>query len=338
MKQARSSTPSVHKMSIRSPTDGSVTAGRSGSSFHRECRGFCGSGPQRFDLESIDGIRYSPARVDGGTQHEPEGTESSVFRFRDSRVEMTVPFQQFDVSRSFCVMLHDVAPIYASHVATFTQSLAPLVGNQMSAAVVPCWGGVPLGEQDRPFLDRVQAEYANILLHGFEHFRPGKGGLVSKISDGKDEMNGLDPAETDRRLAAGQEILARWLGHPACGFIAPTYKIGFATPDRLAKFGIHYTVGYGKVETSSGHRLPIGTWVWDVSPIRLLCRLGYRLGEIQYRFRRNALPCVVLHPLDLERGFLPQIERTVQKLLRAGRQPVLLESLGYGAKPLPAAS
>ena len=57
----------------------------------------------------------------------------------------------------------------------------------------------------------------------------------------------------------------------------------------------------------------------------------YRLGEIQYRFRKSALPCVVLHPLDLERGFLPQIERTVQKLLSAGRQPVLLESIGFGA-------
>ena len=234
-------------------------------------------------------------------------------------------------------MLHDVAPIYASHVETFSRSMSPLVGNQMSAAVVPCWGGVPLSERDRPFLDRVQEEYANILLHGYEHFRPGVGGFVSKISDGKDEMNGLDPAETDRRLEAGQEILSRWLGQPACGFIAPTYKIGFATPERLARFGIHYTVGYRQVATSTGLRLPISTWVWDVSPIRLLCRFGYRLGEMQYRFRKHALPCVVLHPLDLERGFLPQIERTVQKLLNAGRKPVLLESIGFGTPALPVA-
>ena len=246
---------------------------------------------------------------------------------------MTQNPQQLDVSRSFCVMLHDVAPLYESHVATFTKSLAPLVGNAMSAAVVPCWGGVSLCDKDRPFLDRVRAEYANIQLHGYEHFRPGRGGLLSKIADGKDEMNGLDSAETDRRLAAGQEILERWMGQPASGFIAPTYKIGFATPERLAKFGIHYTVGYGQVVTSTGQRLRLSSWIWDVSPIRVLCHAGYRLGELQYRFRRHALPCVVLHPLDLERGFLPQIERTVQKLLSAGRQPVLLESLGYGATP-----
>lgn len=253
-------------------------------------------------------------------------------------MDMNDGLQQFDVARSFCVMLHDVAPIYASHVAEFTRALAPLVGNAMSAAVVPCWAGVPLMERDRPFLDRVRDEYANILLHGYEHFRPAGGGLVSAIADGKDEMNGLDPAETDRRLAAGQEILAQWLGQPARGFIAPTYRPGFATPDRLAKFGIHYTVGYQQVVTSTGQRLPLATWVWDVSPMRILCRAGYRLGELQYRFRKRALPCVVLHPLDLERGFLPQIEQTVQKLFDAGRQPVLLESMGYGAPASPVAA
>lgn len=251
---------------------------------------------------------------------------------------MTVNTLPLDVSKSFCVMLHDAAPIYASHVATFTEAMAPLIGNAMSAAVVPCWAGVPLCENDRPFLDRVRAEYANIQLHGYEHFRPGRGGMRSKIADGKDEMNGLDEAETDRRLAAGQELLERWLGQRASGFIAPTYAIGRATPGRLAKVGIHYTVGYGSVITSTGESLPLATWVWDVSPIRLLCRAGYRLGEIQYRFRKRALPCVVLHPLDLERGFLPQIVKTVQRLLQAGRRPVLLESFGYGAVPRPVAA
>lgn len=251
---------------------------------------------------------------------------------------MTGGSQSFDLSRSFCVMLHDVAPIFEAEVATFTRAMAPLLGNAMSAAFVPCWGGEPLSDKDRPFLERVRDEYANILLHGYEHFRPGRGGLVSKIADGKDEMNGLDPAETDRRLAAGQEVLTRWLGQPATGFIAPTYKIGHATPERLAKFGIHYTVGYGNVVTSAGERLPLASWVWDVSPVRLLCRAGYRLGQIQYRFRKRALPCVVLHPLDLGRGFLPQIERTVIKLLQSGRQPVLLESLGFGVPAVPAAA
>ncbi|AMV18561.1 DUF2334 domain-containing protein [Planctomyces sp. SH-PL14] len=277
---------------------------------------------------------YSPrARQSRKPTENSHGERLPPVGAADSRPAMNDNTPPLDVSKSFCVMLHDVAPIYASHVATFTEAMAPLVGTAMSAAVVPCWAGVPLCDNDRPFLDRVLAEYGNIQLHGYEHFRPGPRGLRSKIADGKDEMNGLDPAETDRRLAAGQEALERWLGNRACGFIAPTYQIGFATPDRLARFGIHYTVGYGQVTTSTGERLSLSSWCWDISPIRLLCRAGYRLGQIQYRFRKRALPCVVLHPLDLERGFLPQIVRTVQRLLRDGRQPVLLESLGYGSAP-----
>lgn len=246
---------------------------------------------------------------------------------------MTQFISPIDYSKSFCVMLHDVAPLYAEHVATITKALSPLVGNLMSAAVVPCWAGTPLSAQDRPFLDRVQADYSNILLHGYEHFRPKSGGLYSRITDGKDEFNGLDAVETDRRLAAGQELLEKWLGQRASGFIAPTFKIGLATPDRLARFGIHYTVGYSKVITSSGREFPLVTWTWDISPIRMLCRLGYRMGEVQHRFRSQALRCVAIHPLDLERGFLPQILRTVKKLLDDGRQPVLLEFLGYGRPP-----
>jgi predicted deacetylase len=289
-------------------------------------------GAIRIDLESIIEFGYILKHFGNGNQPNIQTRYQPQLRCGDIRTAMTMNSQQLDFSRSFCVMLHDVAPIYETHVATFTKSLAPLVGNAMAAAVVPCWGGVPLGEKDRPFLDRVRAEYANIQLHGYEHFRPGRGGLVSRIADGKDEMKGLDPAETDRRLAAGQEILERWMGQPARGFIAPTYRIGHATPERLAKFGIHYTVGYRQVITSAGQSLRLASWIWDVSPIRILCRAGYRLGEIQYRFRKDALPCVVLHPLDLERGFLPQIERTVQKLVNAGRQPVLLESLGFGQR------
>ena len=240
-----------------------------------------------------------------------------------------------DCSRFFCVMLHDVAPVYERHVGQFTSTLSPLIGNQMSAAVVPCWDGQELTERDRPFLERVKREYGNIQLHGFEHFRRNGSGWVSKIADGKDEMNGLDEAETNRRLEEGQKILTRWFGEPARGFIAPTYNIGLATPERLARFGLHYTVGYKRVITSAGQQLPLSSWIWDVSPIRFLCRLGYRYGQIQYRFRRRACPCVVLHPLDLDRGFLPQIQRTVTRLLRAGRQPILLESLGFGRPPQP---
>ena len=238
-----------------------------------------------------------------------------------------------DPRTSFCVMLHDVAPCFEAEVDEFARVLGPLVGPAMSAAVVPCWGGKPLDDADRPFLERVARDYGNIQLHGCEHFRPKGRGLVSLFASGKDEMNGLDVAETDRRLELGQSLLTRYFGRPATGFIAPTYQVGLATPGCLARHGMHYTVGYRGITCSSGEATPIATWIWDVSPIKLLCRAGYRLGELQHRFRPGVLPCVTLHPLDLQRRFLPQITRTVEKLLLEGRTPRLLESHGYGQAP-----
>ena len=233
--------------------------------------------------------------------------------------------------RVFCVMLHDVAPLFEKQVDHFIETFSPLLGTAMAAAVVPCWGGVPLVEQDRPFLGRVQKSFGNILLHGYTHVRQRGFGPVSFLASGLDEMNGLDRAETDRRLHEGQRQLERWFGSRARGFIAPTFQIGHATPDRLQRHGLSYTVGYGRVVGEQGTVQRLSTWCWDVSPFRPFCHVGHWLGELQYRFRRSSIPCVALHPLDIDRGFLPWTVSTVKKLLAAGRQPVLLESYGVGS-------
>ena len=158
--------------------------------------------------------------------------------------------------------------------------------------------------------------------------------MVSRVAAGLDEMNGLTPEETDQRLSDGQEVMKHWFGVPARGFIAPTFQIGLATPDRLARFGIQYTVGYRYLVDANGQRMRLATWCWDVSPLRTLNYAGHWLGELQYRMHRTTIPCLALHPLDLGRGFLPRIVRTVKKLLAAGREPILLEASGLTASDL----
>lgn len=238
------------------------------------------------------------------------------------------PRRSFDPTQVFCVMLHDVAPRWEPEVDKFIETLSPLIGNQMAGAVVPCWGGEPIVERDRPFLERVQRCFGNLLLHGFTHTRPRGKGLVSLVASGLDEMNGLSPSETDQRLDDGQREMDRWFGTRARGFIAPTFQIGHATPDRLSQHGVQYTVGYRHVFRADGSKQRLATWCWDVSPLRTLCHAGYWLGELQHRLRRSAIPCLALHPLDLGRGFLPSIVHTVEKLLKDGRKPILLESSG----------
>lgn len=198
----------------------------------------------------------------------------------------------------------------------------------MTAGVVPCWAGEPITEADRPFMDSVKQNFGNLVLHGYTHTRAQGRGFVSRVASGLDEMNGYSPEETDQALKKGQQAMQQWFGQPARGFIAPTFQIGHASPERLARYGISYTVGYRYLVDARGQRRRLATWCWDVSPIRALNYAGHWLGEINYRLRSSAIPCLALHPLDLGRGFLPRIVQTVQKLLDAGRKPILLESHG----------
>lgn len=235
-----------------------------------------------------------------------------------------------DPRRVFSVVLHDVAPRFEKEVDVFIDALSPQLGTAIAGAVVPCWGGEPIGERDRPFMQKVQSCFGNLLLHGYTHTRDRGRGVVSMVASGLDEMNGLTPAETDQRLSDGQQVMQRWFGVRAKGFIAPTFQIGHASPDRLARHGIDYTIGYRHVFAADGRAQRLATWCWDVSPRPLLCHAGYWFGELQYRLRRSAIPCLALHPLDLERGFLPRIRQTVTKLLDAGRKPILFENHRIG--------
>ncbi len=251
----------------------------------------------------------------------------------DRAMSVTELRQSIDPTNIFCVMLHDVAPRFQREVDQFVETLSPLIGTAMSAGVVPCWAGEPITESDRPFLERVQRSFGDLVLHGYTHTRESGRGVVSRVAAGLDEMNGLTPEETDQRLRDGQLVMQKWFDEPARGFIAPTFQVGHATPDRLARQGIEYTVGYRYLVDAEGQRFRLATWCWDVSPLRSLNYAGHWLGELQYRLHRQAIPCLALHPLDLGRGFLPRIVRTVKKLLSAGRKPILLESYGLATKP-----
>jgi len=261
---------------------------------------------------------YGELAVASSTVSRLSGLEMSILNLK----------QAIDPTQVFCVMLHDVAPRFQPEVDQFVAALSPVIGNSMTAGVVPCWAGEPITDRDRPFLERVQRGFGNLVLHGYTHTRQRGRGFVSRVAAGLDEMNGLSLDETEERLRLGQQVMQHWFGEPARGFIAPTFQIGNATPERLARHGVRYTVGYRYLVDAEGRRQRLATWCWDVSPLSLLNHAGYWLGELNYRLRRTAIPCLALHPLDLGRGFLPKIVRTVEMLLKAGRAPILLESHG----------
>lgn len=228
---------------------------------------------------------------------------------------------------AFIVTLHDVAPRFSEQIARITDQLEPLIGDRLAAAVVPCWHGHPIRRDDHDFRRLVAGRFGEIMLHGFHHQRERGRGLVSLLTRGADEFNGLSVGETRRRLRAGQNVLQTLFGRPASGFIAPTFQRGRVTPELLAECGIDCCIGFRRIDLSNGSRIPVATWCWDMGHSQLLCLGGHVYGNARYGLIPGLVPSLALHPVDVERGFLGRISGLVERLLEEGRRPILPQSL-----------
>jgi predicted deacetylase len=231
-------------------------------------------------------------------------------------------------SRSFAVVIHDVAPIFVRQLATIARALAPRIGDRVSAAVVPCWHGVPLGRgaADTEFLRLIERAFGEILQHGFTH-RQDRFGLLSFFSGRSNELSGLTALKTRVRLEGGRALLRRLLSAPIAGFVPPAWQTGYATTAELSRCGFQYLVTFDAIRFVRMTPIPLVTWSWDWGIVAPLGRVGEWFGDYESTLRPDALPCVVVHPIDVDRGYLPRCLRVIDRLQQRGRTPVLFSEL-----------
>jgi len=232
--------------------------------------------------------------------------------------------KSIDPNKSFYVVLHDVTPRFVDWSAEVVQTLNPLIGNTMAAAVVPQWHSDSLQEHTHEFVADLQKNFGEILLHGYFHQRATKGGLVSRLTGGADEFNEYNSAETSAMLKQGQQVMSNLYGKQATGFISPTFARGSLTAEILSEQGLQFYVGMRTLEFHDGRCIPLATWCWDMGERTFLGHLGDVYGYARMKLHRNLLPCLAIHPIDMHRGFKPKIVRLVETLLQQGRQPILI--------------
>ena len=249
---------------------------------------------------------------------------------------MSIDLAEPDLSSRFAVVVHDVAPVHGRQLEAIFKALGPLVGDRLIGAVVPCWHGIELGSAtsrvERDWVARVKSACGEIVQHGYTHQQLAPG-LISFWSGGANELQGLARAETADRLRRGQAILHRCFGGAVVGFIPPAWWVGRATPAELARHGFRYLVEFAAIRSVEGPTIPLATWSWDWGVVASLGRVGERLGWALARIRPRSLPCVVAHPRDVDRGYLPRIVRVVEELLLRGRTPVTFAELASWPSP-----
>jgi peptidoglycan/xylan/chitin deacetylase (PgdA/CDA1 family) len=226
------------------------------------------------------------------------------------------------ISGRFAVVVHDVAPTFLPQLARIAEALAPRVGRQLAGAVVPCWHGRPIEGPGGGFGRFVAGAFGEVLQHGYTH-RQDRPGVLSLFTGRSDELVGLPREEVQRRLGLGRKLLRRALGVSPLGFVPPAWQVGRTTAAELGGYGFRYLATFGAIRVAGGPTIPLATWSWDWGVLGPLGRVGQRFGDAHSRLRPAALPCVVVHPADVDRGYLPRVLQVVDRLLCRDRTPCL---------------
>lgn len=239
---------------------------------------------------------------------------------------MTTPDPRHRSVRPFLVCIHDATPAFARETRVMIRDLAPLVGRRLSFGVVPDWHGKwPLA--GHPAYCRLVREASDeLLLHGYFHRRRRGWGPATWLAGGCDEMNGLDPEETQRTLERGQRVFTEVFGEPARGFLAPGWQPGHVRRVNGGALGLEHVLGFFSLQSAAGRSVPLATWTWDCGPWGWLGHLGHGAGWLLQSLGRG-VPTLAIHPRDLERGFWPRILRLTRELLERGYEPSTLAGL-----------
>ncbi len=232
-----------------------------------------------------------------------------------------------DAGSRFVVCVHDVSPEYTSELLQIFTVLAPLVGTRISTAVIPlprgnAWDGWARAIELRATLRQYTSE---TLLHGLTHTRPPSWSLFSKSVGRADEFSLLSEGETRRRIHLGLQILRGELAMEVRGLVPPAWRMG-KTRHIVGEDGLDFAVGMMGLHSVGGPPLRLATWSWDAGVVRSLGYVTERVGTA-LSLRKNAIPVVVIHPADVERGFLPRAVDRIRRLLAVGRSPVIFDAL-----------
>ncbi len=166
----------------------------------------------------------------------------------------------------------------------------------------------------------IQAAGVEVLAHGWLHHNPARTPLAW-LTKGSDEFSGLARDVAVRRGRCAREALETVLGRPVLGFVPPAWQWGRLDCAALAEAGYRFGVGWSSWSRVDGRRRALATYSWDGGRWRWLAWVLERAGRVRAWLVPGAVPCIVLHPVDLVRGFLPAALTVIETLLARGHQP-----------------
>lgn len=236
--------------------------------------------------------------------------------------DLPTAWHRFATTR-FYVVVHDVTPHFATEIESIISAFHPLVGSHAAAGVTPCWHGCESRATDHSFWQNINESFHEVLLHGYRHRNDKAPTYLTLLTGRADEFSRLTKLECADQLEAGVIQLADALQRRPVGFLPPAWQRGQVTPGVLARNGLRFVLGLHNLKFSGRRAIPLATWSWDWGRLGWLGHVAEGYVTLGSCLRPLALPTIAIHPADVRRGFLPRAVRICQRLLAAGRRPVV---------------
>ena len=226
---------------------------------------------------------------------------------------------------AFMVVLHDFAPPFSEQLCEICSQLKPLVGSNFSAGFVPCWhgGNAASGDTLAPLLLGCK----EVVIHGLSHQRIAGGGILSWVCNRSDEFRGLPAAVVTERLQQARKLTVEQLGEAKVKHVVGVLPPAYQFPETKTFFcdqrndDYLYVLRFSRIDFRGGMSVPINTWSYDWGRFSSAGWAGKVSADSQSLIRL-AIPCLAIHPIDLQRGWFRDAIRLIRKWLSEGRQPV----------------
>lgn len=226
----------------------------------------------------------------------------------------------------FVVCVHDVSPRFTQELATIISRLREMVGTQFSLALVPCWHHRFDLRNNGHFLDLI-SHSDEYLLHGFSHIQHTRHSIFSWLTRQADEFAGYGYAEAQTRMVQGCEILQTACGRRAAGFVPPAWSMGPVDMKMVQECNLQFITRYFSVDMVNGSSVPINSWSWDSGRFASAGYVSHVWANTLQLFRPESIPVIVIHPIDVARGFFTVAIRLIQRFLTVGRTPCRFDTI-----------
>lgn len=226
-------------------------------------------------------------------------------------------------SRPFLVVIHDVTPVHRRPLDLIFDLVKRRIGRRFAIAVVPCWH-----QSQSPAEGALIAQFAErcdeVILHGLTHQTStslgGHAKWIGRVTANSNEFSGLTSDQIRQRLRLADKQLSRWVHRPDAGWglVPPAWQL---PKDFGCRDGLRYVMRFAGLEWPDGKRSGLATWSFDWGRPAVLAYLSSPLGHTLHRLPGNRVPCLVIHPADAGRGWLPKIDGLMTSFLNRGFEP-----------------